>query len=934
MLYADYLLKLSIFGLVNAAFSGMTSNFEDAKAVITPVQSIYKVFEGELKPFMGNDAAYPQNSEDPSVESNVVLNVSGQIMSLEHLDNIIPESKSKMVLSQSSDNFSELFPQGSQIKLTHSWTSNDRFTVGGGTKAYLQQNSTLSESHGESGESFNEVTQSKGLHPSPGLSELTSTVTSVSTSSPTISPLEAGEDVTVVNLHSDGIITLENIIDVPTNALPTLQQFSICTRFRLEHYSAMSSFASYYAEGEANELYFGYKHEGVISVFCCHSAVALHVETPGPPAQLMNWNDICLVLDLKARRYHMMMNGEVWNSTIPVKRNGETDVAKVIGGGRFVIGNDMDSLEGDFAIDQAMKGELANYVFYNSVLTPQNLKDYATCQTKVEGLEPLYQFSAAWPISELKGKTSRYTAPVESVCPRTRGRHVTVHFQYKMGFFEANRWCGILKGSLEVPENEEEHEKSATLAGRFMKQCTLGAGIYWLGIYRNNSGESWRKMRNKDTLSWDKLIPATKATDAYTCAVVLSTVFKNNWSPVPCDDRICPICRFEGQPTFRLRGLCRASKFDKLYTLRNDREGDPEFLGFFLSKIQLVERQWIMKMTSNESGVYAVTDPGPLYGYPIGRRKWIIEGDECQVDKTEETLLLTLCHEREYTCDDGNCIPREQRCDQKTQCSDLSDEYNCSVIILPPNYSKDIPPPASREEPLGITFKQEIISVKELNIVEFRVEIDACQTLTWRDFRLRFRNLELGNFTNRVKPDEIPWVPGFNVQSEDRTIATNTEKTTVLFVQRDSSPLEETDISTIEDELFEGDTNTLVLMTCYSLVFSCQFNLRRYPFDTQVCSVLFLGNQFNTDIRYAIDSVDFIGNRRLLEYELTNISSEIVKINKEMAIKVALEFKNQYSFYIGNAFLPSGLLIIICYLTFVFDLNDFQGTVATPSISK
>ncbi|WP_348226270.1 hypothetical protein, partial [Salmonella enterica] len=68
---------------------------------------------------------------------------------LEHLDNIIPESKSKMVLSQSSDNFSELFPQGSQIKLTRSGTSNDRFTVGGGTKAYLQQNSTLSESHGE-----------------------------------------------------------------------------------------------------------------------------------------------------------------------------------------------------------------------------------------------------------------------------------------------------------------------------------------------------------------------------------------------------------------------------------------------------------------------------------------------------------------------------------------------------------------------------------------------------------------------------------------------------------------------------------------------------------------------------------------------------------------------------------------------------------------
>ncbi|XP_064118059.1 uncharacterized protein LOC135223524 isoform X2 [Macrobrachium nipponense] len=928
MLYADYLLKLFIFGLVNTALSGMTRNFEDAKAVITPVQSIYTMFGRERKPFIGNDAIYPQKPEDPAAQSGIVLSLSRQIMSLEHSDNVIPESNSKVAVSHHNTNFSKIFPRGSQIRLTRSETSKDRFTVDDGTKAYLQQNLILNGSHSESGKSFNVVIQTKELHSSPGVSELSSTVTSALTSTSTISPLEAGEEVTVVNLHSDGIITLENIIDVPTNALPTLQQFSVCTRFRLEHYSAMSSFASYYAEGEANELYFGYKHEGVISVFCCHSAVALHVQTPGPPAQLMKWNDICLVLDLKARHYHMMMNGEIWNSTIPVKKKSdETEVVKVIGGGRFVIGNDMDSLEGDFAIDQAMKGELANYVFYDSVLTPQNMKDYATCQTKVGGLEPLYQFSASWPISELKGKTSRYTAPIESVCPKKRGRHTTVHFQYKMGFSEANRWCGILKGSLEVPENDEEHEKSANLAGRFMKQCTLGAGIYWLGIYRNNSGESWRKMRNKDTLSWDKLIPATKATDAYTCAVVLSTVFKNNWSPVPCDDRICPICRFEEQPTFRLRGLCRASKFDKIYTLKNNREGDPEFLGFFLSKIHLVARQWVMKMTSNESGVYAVTDPGPLYGYPIGRRIWTIEGDECQVDKTVETLLLTLCHASEYTCDDGSCIPREQRCDQKTQCGDLSDEFNCSVIIPATSYSKDIPPPASSEDPLGITFKQEIISVKELNIAEFRVEIDACQTLTWRDFRLRFRNLEPGNFTNRVKPDEMPWVPGFNVQSEDRTIATNTEKTTVLFVQRDSPPLEKTDISTIEDDLFEGDRNTLVLMTCYSLVFSCQFNLRRYPFDTQVCSVLYLGNQFNTDIRYVIDSVEFIGNRRLLEYELTNVSSEIVKINKEMAIKVALEFKNQYAFYIGNAFMPSGLLIIICYLTFVFDLDDFQDRI-------
>lgn len=42
------------------------------------------------------------------------------------------------------------------------------------------------------------------------------------------------------------------------------------------------------------------------------------------------------------------------------------------------------------------------------------------------------------------------------------------------------------------------------------------------------------------------------------------------------------------------------------------------------------------------------------------------------------------------------------------------------------------------------------------------------------------------------------------------------------------------------------------------------------------------------------------------------------------APQVILEFRNQYGYYIGNAVVPSLLMVFICYLTLFFDLLDFQ----------
>lgn len=40
--------------------------------------------------------------------------------------------------------------------------------------------------------------------------------------------------------------------------------------------------------------------------------------------------------------------------------------------------------------------------------------------------------------------------------------------------------------------------------------------------------------------------------------------------------------------------------------------------------------------------------------------------------------------------------------------------------------------------------------------------------------------------------------------------------------------------------------------------------------------------------------------------------------------QLELRFRNQFRYYIGNIFMPSLMLVILCYVTLFFDLNDFN----------
>ena len=165
--------------------------------------------------------------------------------------------------------------------------------------------------------------------------------------------------------------------------------------------------------------------------------------------------------------------------------------------------------------------------------------------------------------------------------------------------------------------------------------------------------------------------------------------------------RGCP-CTNEGmQPLLSLRGLCPSS----LLNTANPEIGlqftpvqpphdlkNVSFQGGMSSKIYFNSTQWTIN--DDVQNVTAVSKAAK-YSFALGKHQWWVTGDDksCNEGEPYATFLkLTGCHDGDFTCDNGQCVKMEQRCDQLPDCVDESDEMGCRLLVLKDSYNKRVPP--------------------------------------------------------------------------------------------------------------------------------------------------------------------------------------------------------------------------------------------------
>ena len=314
-------------------------------------------------------------------------------------------------------------------------------------------------------------------------------------------------------------------------------------------------------------------------------------------------------------------------------------------------------------------------------------------------------------------------------------------------------------------------------------------------------------------------------------------------------------CHFPERPILSLRGLCKESHIDQIYSPQNSPlDGELVYYGNIKTYARFLREDKLWKLGVFVYNTAALSKEAGKR-FMLGKQNWTISGDSkaCHDGQNYTAeLKLTGCNqEGEFTCDDGQCIAIEKRCDQVTgkepNCRDESDENGCQLIVFKNNYNKNIPPIKSGKNgsaiPANVSISITLMKVVEIEETDLSIHLQFQISLQWQENRVKYQNLKKDTALNALTNEDIKklWLPLILYDNTDQKVVTrlgeygNGEWMTMVTVTRDQRSFTRSEVDEVDEaEIFEGSQNRLTMNQTYTWEFQCQYELQRYPFDTQV----------------------------------------------------------------------------------------------------
>ena len=244
---------------------------------------------------------------------------------------------------------------------------------------------------------------------------------------------------------------------------------------------------------------------------------------------------------------------------------------------------------------------------------------------------------------------------------------------------------------------------------------------------------------------------------------------------VSCLKQICSICDIPERPTLSIRGNCADTQLDTRYTWSGAKSEGGRFIfrGWTNTELRFdkADARWILKMSESDN-VYATYNESDEY--PFGKRDWAVIGEPCFNEESKEvTLQISSCGEEEFSCDNGICIPMEDRCNRRAECQDRSDEKNCQTIALDETYLAEYPPLGPKGT-VGLTVDVTINGILDISEVGGTFRVQFVLAVSWMEPRISFYNLKEEKPMNSllsVEREQI-WTPTLIMDNTEKKLET------------------------------------------------------------------------------------------------------------------------------------------------------------------
>ena len=402
-----------------------------------------------------------------------------------------------------------------------------------------------------------------------------------------------------------------------------------------------------------------------------------------------------------------------------------------------------------------------------------------------------------------------------------------------------------MESCMQLCENLRSRTPSITtieeweIVDKFFKAYENPVPGIWVAINDNQVEGEWRDHYTgqvmNHTEAWSSVAPNGEVRE--NCA----HLFKGKDGLPILDDGRCEekhycMCERKPQVYLKLRGLCNDSAIDTFYRPKNNPSDLRKLKLIGLrSNIEHDAQIGLWKLSVVGRNVTAVSKTS-LASYTLGRHNWTISGDKgCNEDINSESytteLKMSGCEEGNFTCNDGQCVSMDQRCDQLPNCRDKSDERGCDILVLEQGYNMNIPPISSvngLKVPVDVNTSIEIFKLVDIKEEDYSIEIQFQITLEWKENRATYQNLKYNDSLNALTQKDIEelWLPEVIYENTDQKDTTRLgvawEWKTNVVVRREGnftrSGLEIVD----ESYIFRGDENSLLMNQTYTHEFQCQ----------------------------------------------------------------------------------------------------------------
>ena len=405
------------------------------------------------------------------------------------------------------------------------------------------------------------------------------------------------------------------------------------------------------------------------------------------------WRWYHAILSVIKDQIILMVDGkQLLNRTIEM-RSG------ILMNGVLILGQEQDDLKNDFfSKTQMLQGTIHGLMFL--IGSPLHFKsDNTNCVIIKAEANTFIRWETIG--FKLSGKVTRQ---VYKPCRQVK-EHLYI-IPDKNDYISGKESCSVLNLQLYSPKDHDTNNLVTKLL-KSVKSCFFAQfpglhNVGWVDLTYMKNARSWSF---SDGTVLDHRNSSYKIENNLYHNLHMAMTDENIFTPIDDSQEICSICsKSIWTKAYYFSEICKEDTERNLmsFFMRNSKDG-LIFYNHYGFSIKSQNSVWHLVHSSSNRSL------GQYDGhFSIGRKSWKLfyESIDCNtflktfsqqllydIGKDRQAFLsFSDCSHEEYTCDDGSCIPMVKICDQRLDCPDNSDEYQCSPLDIPKAYESSIPP--------------------------------------------------------------------------------------------------------------------------------------------------------------------------------------------------------------------------------------------------